>query len=119
MTYFTPHTRDTGTLLLRTRAPQAMGFDFEEGDPEDPFKEMREEESEEGVGGEEGEGALPEPDSEGRKMAESAEVRGALQQSVSVASLLLARFLLGFFFSRGGAACYCRSLRVVGGDKNY
>lgn len=97
MTEFTPHTRDTGTLLLRTRAPQAMGFDFEEGDPEDPFKEMREEENKEGEG-DEGEGALPEPDSEGRKMAESAEVRGALQRYPLRACVL--RGLYCFFCAR-------------------
>lgn len=68
----------TGTLMLHACAPQAMGFDFEEGDPEDPSEEMREESKE--ALGDEGEGALPEPDSEGRKMAESAEVRDALQQ---------------------------------------
>lgn len=79
-----------------------MGFDFEEGDPQDPFEEMREEQHEEGKADEGGgEGALPEPDSEGRKMAESAEVRGALWQHYKTpprAFYTLARARVGLGF---------------------
>lgn len=94
---------------MRARAPQAMGFDFEEGDPEDPFKEMREESKE--ALGDEGEGALPEPDSEGRKMAESAEVRDALQQYELRACFL--RDSCFVCFARCDAAFFCCALSRI------
>lgn len=92
-----------------------MGFDFPEDDPEDGFsgtrsgedarneKGRREQDGGEGVEEDEEQeedGALPEPDAAGRKMAESEEVREPCMLIPSLCRFLFVVLLLGSRFFR-------------------